>query len=82
MNVRDLNQFDEGTEVTPELLVEKKLVKKALESTNWNRKKASKLLDISYKSMLLETLSDKTQDLIIIFNNKNVLICHGLKFSF
>jgi DNA-binding NtrC family response regulator len=31
---------------------EKKLVKKALESTNWNRKKAAKLLDISYKSLL------------------------------
>ena len=31
---------------------EKKLVKKALESTNWNRKRASKLLDISYKSLL------------------------------
>jgi large subunit ribosomal protein L15 len=27
MNVRDLNQFEEGTEVSPELLVEKKLVK-------------------------------------------------------
>jgi two-component system response regulator AtoC len=31
---------------------EKKLVKKALESTSWNRKKAAKLLDISYKSVL------------------------------
>jgi len=31
---------------------EKKLVKKALESTNWNRKKAAKMLDISYKSLL------------------------------
>lgn len=31
---------------------EKKLVKIALESTNWNRKKAAKLLDISYKSLL------------------------------
>ncbi len=31
---------------------EKKLMQKALESTNWNRKKAAKLLDISYKSML------------------------------
>jgi two-component system response regulator AtoC len=31
---------------------EKKLVKKALESTNWNRKRAAKLLDISYKSLL------------------------------
>ena len=31
---------------------EKKLVRKALESTSWNRKKAAKLLDISYKSLL------------------------------
>ena len=31
---------------------EKKLMKKALESTNWNRKKAAELLNISYKSML------------------------------
>jgi DNA-binding NtrC family response regulator len=31
---------------------EKKLLKKALESTNWNRKRAAKLLDISYKSLL------------------------------
>ena len=31
---------------------EKKLVKKALESTNWNRKRAAALLDISYKSLL------------------------------
>ena len=31
---------------------EKKLVKKALESTNWNRKRAAKLLNISYKSLL------------------------------
>jgi DNA-binding protein Fis len=31
---------------------EKKLVKKALEITSWNRKKAAKLLDISYKSLL------------------------------
>ena len=31
---------------------ENKLVKKALESTNWNRKRAAKLLDISYKSLL------------------------------
>jgi DNA-binding NtrC family response regulator len=31
---------------------EKKLVKKALKSTSWNRKKAAKLLDISYKSLL------------------------------
>lgn len=31
---------------------EKKLMQKALESTNWNRKKAAQLLNISYKSML------------------------------
>lgn len=31
---------------------EKKLVKKALDSTSWNRKRASKLLGISYKSLL------------------------------
>jgi transcriptional regulator of acetoin/glycerol metabolism len=31
---------------------EKNLMKKALEKTNWNRKKAANLLDISYKSML------------------------------
>lgn len=31
---------------------EKKIMKKALESTNWNRKKAAALLNISYKSML------------------------------
>jgi DNA-binding NtrC family response regulator len=31
---------------------EKKLMRKALESTNWNRKKAAALLNISYKSML------------------------------
>jgi two-component system response regulator AtoC len=31
---------------------EKNLLRKALESTNWNRKKAAALLNISYKSML------------------------------
>jgi two-component system response regulator AtoC len=31
---------------------EKKLMQKALQSTNWNRKKAASLLNISYKSML------------------------------
>jgi two-component system response regulator AtoC len=31
---------------------EKKIIKKALEHTNWNRKKASELLNISYKSLL------------------------------
>ena len=31
---------------------EKKIIKKALDHTNWNRKKAAGLLDISYKSLL------------------------------
>ena len=31
---------------------EKRLMQRALESTNWNRKKAAQLLNISYKSML------------------------------
>jgi len=31
---------------------EKKIIKKALERSNWNRKKAARLLDISYKSLL------------------------------
>jgi len=30
----------------------KKIIKKALEKTNWNRKKAARLLEISYKSLL------------------------------
>ncbi|MCP4748638.1 MAG: sigma-54-dependent Fis family transcriptional regulator [Desulfobacteraceae bacterium] len=32
--------------------IEKKIMQKALECTNWNRKKAAALLNISYKSML------------------------------
>ena len=32
--------------------IEKKLLRKALESTQWNRKKAAEMLNISYKSML------------------------------
>lgn len=32
--------------------VEKTIMKKALDNTNWNRKKAAGLLNISYKSML------------------------------
>jgi len=32
--------------------VEKRLVKKALDSTNWNRRRAAAILDISYKSLL------------------------------
>jgi two-component system response regulator AtoC len=31
---------------------EKRVLKEALESTNWNRKRAARLLDISYKSLL------------------------------
>jgi two-component system response regulator AtoC len=34
------------------LRAEKTIIKKALEKTNWNRKKAAKMLDISYKSLL------------------------------
>jgi len=34
------------------LRTEKTVIKKALEKTNWNRKKAADLLDISYKSLL------------------------------
>lgn len=34
------------------LRAEKKIIKKALEKTNWNRKKAAELLEISYKSLL------------------------------
>jgi DNA-binding NtrC family response regulator len=32
--------------------VEKNIMKKALDNTNWNRKKAAGMLNISYKSML------------------------------
>jgi DNA-binding NtrC family response regulator len=32
--------------------IEKKLLRKALETTHWNRKKAAEILNISYKSML------------------------------
>jgi DNA-binding NtrC family response regulator len=31
---------------------ERSLMKKALDATNWNRRKAAQLLNISYKSML------------------------------
>ena len=34
------------------LRAEKTVIKKALEKTNWNRKKAAGLLEISYKSLL------------------------------
>jgi two-component system response regulator AtoC len=41
-------------EISQEFLgkFEKRLVKKVLDSTNWNRRKAAELLDISYKSLL------------------------------
>ena len=32
--------------------VEKRIIRKALKDTNWNRKKAAAMLNISYKSML------------------------------
>jgi len=51
--LKDLNRIslkDIRREFT--VLTEKKLMKAALERTNWNRKKAAILLDISYKSML------------------------------
>ena len=34
------------------LRTEKAIIKKALEKTNWNRKKAAKMLEVSYKSLL------------------------------
>jgi two-component system response regulator AtoC len=34
------------------LRAEKRFIKKALEKANWNRKKAARMLDISYKSLL------------------------------
>jgi len=34
------------------LRTEKAIIKKALEKTNWNRKKAAKMIEISYKSLL------------------------------
>jgi two-component system response regulator AtoC len=42
-------------------LTEKRLLKKALAKTNWNRKKAAKLLNMSYKSVLNKI---KTYDII------------------
>ena len=32
--------------------IESKIMQKALEITNWNRKQAAMILDISYKSLL------------------------------
>ena len=34
------------------LRTEKKIIKKVLQKTNWNRKQAARLLDISSKSLL------------------------------
>jgi transcriptional regulator with PAS, ATPase and Fis domain len=51
--LKDLNKIslkDIQREFT--IRTEKKMMKHALERTNWNRKKAAILLDISYKSML------------------------------
>ena len=33
-------------------MAEKELISKALEKTNWNRSKANRILDISYKTLL------------------------------
>lgn len=51
--LKDLNQIS-LKEICKKFVVrtEKKLMEKALESTNWNRKKAAMLLNISYKSLL------------------------------
>jgi DNA-binding NtrC family response regulator len=34
------------------LRAEKQIIKKALEKASWNRKKAARMLEISYKSLL------------------------------
>jgi len=51
--LRDLNKIS-LKDIQREFITrtEKKLMKEALAKTNWNRKKASILLDISYKSLL------------------------------
>ena len=51
--LRDLNKIS-LKDIQREYITktEKKLVKEVLVKTNWNRKKASSLLDISYKSLL------------------------------
>jgi transcriptional regulator with PAS, ATPase and Fis domain len=51
--LRDLNKIS-LKDIKREYITrtEKKVMKEALARTNWNRKKASILLDISYKSLL------------------------------
>lgn len=49
-NLHDVSLKDICSDFTVQ--TEKKLIKKALDRTNWNRKKAATLLDISYKSLL------------------------------
>jgi DNA-binding NtrC family response regulator len=51
--IKELNRFSlkEICRVFMER-AEKKIMKKALDHTNWNRRRASKMLDISYKSLL------------------------------
>ncbi len=44
---------------------EKTIIKKALERTNWNRKKAAGLLDISYKSLLNKIKKYRWRELLI-----------------
>jgi DNA-binding NtrC family response regulator len=60
IELEDINKYLEGRdnlslkEVCSEFMIktEKALMKRALGRTNWNRKKAAVLLDISYKSLL------------------------------
>jgi two-component system response regulator AtoC len=51
--LKNLNKFS-LKDICQELITrtEKKIMKQALKKTNWNRKKAAILLDISYKSLL------------------------------
>ncbi len=49
-NLNEVSLKDICSEFTVQ--TEKKLIKKALDKTNWNRKKAAIFLDISYKSLL------------------------------
>ena len=42
--------------------VEKMMITKALHKTNWNRRKAAKLLDISYRSLLYKIKDYKIID--------------------
>ena len=60
IDIEDISKYLKGRdnfslkEVCSEFMkkTEKAVMKKALERTNWNRKKAAVLLDISYKSLL------------------------------